>query len=120
MHELFEATGAPGARRGGAGAMRARRLSYGELNARANRLAHHLIGLGVKPDQPVAICRGAQPGDGGGAAGDPEGGRRLCAARSGLSQANGCGQLLDDAGPRAAALPTPPAARRWAPRRSPI
>ncbi|RVD67878.1 amino acid adenylation domain-containing protein, partial [Mesorhizobium sp. M4A.F.Ca.ET.029.04.2.1] len=31
-------------------------LSYGELNARANRLAHHLIVLGVKPDQPVAIC----------------------------------------------------------------
>ncbi|WP_040587410.1 AMP-binding protein, partial [Allomesorhizobium alhagi] len=32
------------------------RLSYGELNARANRLAHHLIALGAKPDQPVAIC----------------------------------------------------------------
>ncbi|MER9384078.1 condensation domain-containing protein, partial [Mesorhizobium sp. M0578] len=32
------------------------RVSYGELNARANRLAHHLIALGVKPDQPVAIC----------------------------------------------------------------
>ncbi|WP_225673259.1 non-ribosomal peptide synthetase [Bradyrhizobium hereditatis] len=31
-------------------------LSYGELNARANRLAHHLIALGVRPDQPVAIC----------------------------------------------------------------
>ncbi|WP_172402092.1 AMP-binding protein, partial [Ensifer aridi] len=31
-------------------------LSYGALNAEANRLAHHLIALGVKPDQPVAIC----------------------------------------------------------------
>nr|WP_245320072.1 amino acid adenylation domain-containing protein [Bradyrhizobium sp. LMTR 3] len=31
-------------------------LSYGDLNAHANRLAHHLIALGVKPDQPVAIC----------------------------------------------------------------
>ncbi|WP_281438343.1 non-ribosomal peptide synthetase [Rhizobium sp. 007] len=37
------------------------RLSYGELNARANRLAHHLIALGVKPDQPVAICLERSP-----------------------------------------------------------
>ncbi|WP_184109096.1 non-ribosomal peptide synthetase, partial [Sinorhizobium terangae] len=36
-------------------------LSYGELNERANRLAHHLIGLGVKPDQPVAICLERSP-----------------------------------------------------------
>ncbi|MBD2819370.1 amino acid adenylation domain-containing protein [Xenorhabdus sp. 42] len=31
-------------------------LSYAELNARANRLAHQLIALGVVPDQRVAIC----------------------------------------------------------------
>ncbi|WP_122562428.1 non-ribosomal peptide synthetase, partial [Pseudomonas viridiflava] len=36
------------------------RLSYGELNRRANALAHHLIGLGVRPDDRVAVmaCRG--------------------------------------------------------------
>jgi len=33
-----------------------RSLSYGELNRRANRLAHHLIALGVKPDDRVALC----------------------------------------------------------------
>ena len=32
------------------------RLTYGELNARANQLAHALIGLGVVPDAPVAIA----------------------------------------------------------------
>jgi len=32
------------------------RLTYAELNRRANRLAHYLIELGVKPDDRVAIC----------------------------------------------------------------
>ncbi|KAG0002656.1 hypothetical protein BGZ65_002456 [Modicella reniformis] len=31
-------------------------LSYSELNERANRLAHHLIGLRIQPDTLVAIC----------------------------------------------------------------
>ncbi|MCI3945658.1 non-ribosomal peptide synthetase [Pseudomonas syringae] len=37
-------------------------LSYAELNQRANRLAHHLIALGVAPDERVALClhRGPQ------------------------------------------------------------
>ena len=33
-----------------------RSLTYKELNARANQLAHHLCGLGVGPDARVAIC----------------------------------------------------------------
>ncbi|WP_287321762.1 non-ribosomal peptide synthetase, partial [Mesorhizobium sp.] len=60
IHELFEAQvrQAPEAV---ALVYEDERLSYGELNARANRLAHHLIGLGVRPDQPVAICLERSP-----------------------------------------------------------
>ncbi|WP_118987562.1 non-ribosomal peptide synthetase [Photorhabdus sp. CRCIA-P01] len=36
-------------------------FSYAELNARANRLAHQLIALGVEPDQRVAICVARSP-----------------------------------------------------------
>jgi arthrofactin-type cyclic lipopeptide synthetase B len=31
-------------------------LTYGQLNQRANRLAHHLLSLGVQPDDRIAVC----------------------------------------------------------------
>ncbi|MBJ9974988.1 amino acid adenylation domain-containing protein [Pseudomonas sp. S75] len=55
VHGLFEAQAARTPERI---AVRAegQALSYRELNAQANRLAHHLIALGVGPDARVAIC----------------------------------------------------------------
>nr|WP_318654561.1 non-ribosomal peptide synthetase [Pseudomonas sp. MWU13-2100] len=55
IHQLFEAQvrAQPEAI---AVAFQAQRLSYAGLNRQANRLAHHLIGLGIGPDDRVAIC----------------------------------------------------------------
>ncbi|WP_052688263.1 AMP-binding protein [Xanthomonas sp. MUS 060] len=55
VHELFEAQVArtPSAIAVVQGEVA---LTYGELNARANRLAHYLRELGVCPDDRVAIC----------------------------------------------------------------
>ncbi|CRM28416.1 Tyrocidine synthase III [Pseudomonas sp. 28 E 9] len=55
IHTLFEAHVArhPEAR---ALVFEGQVLSYDELNVKANQLAHRLIGSGVRPDQPVAIC----------------------------------------------------------------
>ncbi|NRO95024.1 amino acid adenylation domain-containing protein [Paraburkholderia sp. NMBU_R16] len=55
MHQLVEAQAA---RTPDAPAILADdlRLSYAELNARANRLAHHLRELGIQPDGIVALC----------------------------------------------------------------
>ncbi|AIV86488.1 D-alanine--poly(phosphoribitol) ligase, subunit 1 [Burkholderia pseudomallei B03] len=55
IHQLFEAQVD---RKSGAIALTfdGQRLSYAELNARANRLAHYLQGRGVGPDRLVALC----------------------------------------------------------------
>jgi len=55
VHELFEdqVEKRPGAV---AVAYEDKQLTYGELNRRANRLAHYLRSLGVRPDTLVAVC----------------------------------------------------------------
>jgi amino acid adenylation domain-containing protein len=55
VHELFEAQ-AERTPHAPALVFEAQSLTYAELNARANRLAHHLRARGVGPDVRVAIC----------------------------------------------------------------
>ena len=86
VHELFEAQAAlqPNAIAVKQGE---RQMSYGELNAKANQLAHRLRKSGVKPDDAGGHSGRAQRGDGGGAAGHAQGGWGVCAAGPGLSGA---------------------------------
>ena len=56
FHELFEAQADRGAGRRGAWRSAAERLTYGELNRRANRLARRLRQLGVGPGVLVGLC----------------------------------------------------------------
>lgn len=51
-HFASQAARTPGAAAVSAGGAR---LTYRELDERANRLAHRLIGIGVRPEQPVAV-----------------------------------------------------------------
>ncbi len=55
MHELFE-TQAELTPAATAVVFEDRRLSYQELNQKANQLAHRLRALGVRPEVPVGVC----------------------------------------------------------------
>ncbi|HEX8271798.1 MAG TPA: amino acid adenylation domain-containing protein, partial [Longimicrobiaceae bacterium] len=85
IHERFEAQAArtPEAT---AVVFEDRRLTYGELNRRANRLAHRLRDLGVGPDVRVGIC--------------VERGPELVVAVLGVLKAGGAYLPLDPAYPR--------------------
>ncbi|MEU9131680.1 amino acid adenylation domain-containing protein [Kitasatospora sp. NPDC048540] len=60
VHGLFEeqARRTPGAQAVVCGA---EQLTYGELDARANRLAHRLVALGLGPERPAAVALGRGP-----------------------------------------------------------
>jgi amino acid adenylation domain-containing protein/non-ribosomal peptide synthase protein (TIGR01720 family) len=55
VHELFEQQ-AQDYPHEAAVVFETERLTYGELNTRANQLAHHLMKLGVGPDVTVGLC----------------------------------------------------------------
>ncbi|QQS42023.1 MAG: non-ribosomal peptide synthetase [Acidobacteriota bacterium] len=55
VHQLFEAQAAQNPERI-ALELGESCITYGELNARANQIAHKLISIGVKPEEPVGIA----------------------------------------------------------------
>ena len=85
LHRLFEAHAAlrPQATALSFGATQ---WSYAELNRRANRIAHRLIALGVKPDDRVGLCARRGP--------------ELLAGLLGILKAGGAYVPLDPAKPR--------------------
>jgi amino acid adenylation domain-containing protein len=60
LHRLFEARAAA-MPDGEALVFGQERLTYTELDARANQLAHHLLGLGVGPESRVVLCLERSP-----------------------------------------------------------
>ena len=61
IHELFEERAAQTPDSTAVVSEGREELTYGELNARANRLAHYLRGLGVGAEVPVGLCCDRSP-----------------------------------------------------------
>ena len=77
--------------------MRTQRLTYGELNRRANRLAHYLRGVRGGAGGAGGALRGAEPGDGHCDAGSAQSGWGVCPARPGVPGGAPAYMLTDSA-----------------------
>ena len=106
VHQLFEDQVAadPGSR---SRVFEDQQLTYGELDARSNQLAHRLRTMSVGPEMMVGICLERSLEMVVGMLGHPQGGRRLSAAGSRISDGT--------PGLYARRLPCPDSARSAAP-----
>ena len=84
--------------RGSGGGVGRESLTYGELNARANRLARHLRSLDVGPDVRVGICVERSVEMVVGLLGTLKAGGAMCRWTRSI-QRTGCGYMLEDSAP---------------------
>ena len=74
-------------------------MAYGELNARANRLAYYLMGLGVGPEKMIGICLERSVDMVVALLGTLKAGGAYLPLDPDYPAARGCAQMVEDAAP---------------------